>query len=458
MKLYDGEPVTAGEGVMTRRIVVIGGSAAGMGAAGAAKQADSDAHVIVFTDQQDVAYSPCGIPYVHGREIDTFDRLILQGKEYYQQLGYDIRYGTWVRSIDLKGRRVIVEGHDEPFDSLVITTGFEYERPAVAGINLEGIYYVRDIREAMRWDEMLDQTKVAAVVEAQPIGVEMATALAHRGIETHLIDPHPWAMAEIADPDIMQPVEDSWREMGVKLYFNTRLEALVGTGRVRAVKTSAGEIPVDMVVMGTKKLPNTALARQAGIKTGSTGGIIVDEHMATSASGVFAAGDCVEVPQGGTNIPVQGLSGSHAYAQGKVAGAGAAGRSRSYQPVYVPWGMVGGRWMIGGVSFGETIASALGIPFVTGVAEGISRARYYPDFKKIRVKLLAEPRTLRLIGAQLVGGEGIKERCDFLAMAARKGVTLDELAWMENVYSPAIGALNEPIALAAQNGLGGGGR
>src|SRR6266540_2809398 len=411
MKLYDGEPATTGRGVMARRIVVIGGSAAGMGAAGAAKQADPGARVIVFTDQQDVAYSPCGIPYVHGREIDTFDRLILQGKEYYEQLGYDIRYRTWVRSIDLHRRRLTVDGQDdEPFDSLVIATGFEYERPA------------------------------------------------HRGIETHLVDPHPWAMAEIADPDIMQPVEDSWREMGVKLYFNTRLEALLGTGRVRAVRTSAGDIPIDMVVMGTKKLPNNRLAREAGIKTGSTGGIIVDQHMATSASGVFAAGDCVEVPQGGTNIPVQGLSGSHAYAQGKVAGAGAAGRPRSYQAVYVPWGMVGGKWMIGGVSFGETIASALGIPFVTGVAEGISRARYYPDFKKIRVKLLAEPRTLRLIGAQLVGGEGIKERCDFLAMAARKGVTLEELAWMENVYSPAIGALNEPIALAAQNGLDSGGR
>jgi NADH oxidase (H2O2-forming) len=444
---------------MARRIVVIGGSAAGMGAAGAAKQADPQAHVVVFTDQQDVAYSPCGIPYVHGKEIDTFDRLILQGREYYAELGYDIRYGTRVSSIDLRGRTVAVDGGSrEPFDSLVIATGFEYERPDIPGIDLGGIYYVRDIRDAMRWDEVLERTKVAVVVEAQPIGVEMATALAHRGIETHLVDPHPWAMADIADPDIMQPVEDSWREMGVKLHFNTRVEALLGQGQVRAVKTSAGDVPVDMVVMGTRKLPNNRLAREAGIKIGSTGGIIVDQHMATSAPGVFAAGDCVEVPQGGTNIPVQGLSGSHAYAQGKVAGAGAAGWSRSYQPVYVPWGMVGGKWMIGGVSFGETIASALGIPFVTGVAEGISRARYYPDFKKIRVKLLAEPRTLRLIGAQLVGGEGIKERCDFLAMAAKKGVTLEELAWMENVYSPAIGALNEPIALAAQNGLGGGGR
>src|SRR5207302_9671725 len=114
---------------------------------------------------------------------------------------------------------------------------------------------------------------------------------------------------------------------------------------------------------------------------------------------------------------------------------------------------VAGTWMIGGVSFSETIATALGIPFVLGVAEGISRARYYPDMRKIRVKLLGEPGSLRLIGAQMVGGEGIKERADFLAMAVRTGITLTELATMENVYSPPIGALNEPIALAAQNAL-----
>jgi NADH oxidase (H2O2-forming) len=109
--------------------------------------------------------------------------------------------------------------------------------------------------------------------------------------------------------------------------------------------------------------------------------------------------------------------------------------------------------MIGGVSFGETLANALGIPFVVGVAQGISRARYYPDMKPVRVKLLAEPGTLKLIGAQLVGGEGIKERADFLAVAVKTGVTLNDLASMENVYSPPIGALNEPIAMAAQNGL-----
>jgi NADH oxidase (H2O2-forming) len=207
------------------------------------------------------------------------------------------------------------------------------------------------------------------------------------------------------------------------------------------------------VVVCTHKRPNNRLAREAGLEIGSTGGIVVDKRMATSKPGVFAAGDCNEVPHGVTNVPIQGLSGSHAYAQGKVAGANSAGGDRAYQPVYVPWGMVAGKWMIGGVSFGETLATALGIPFVMGVAQGISRARYYPDLKPVKVKLLAEPGSLKLIGAQMVGGEGIKERADFLAMAVKTGITLEDLAWMENVYSPPIGALNEPIALAAQNGL-----
>ena len=152
-------------------------------------------------------------------------------------------------------------------------------------------------------------------------------------------------------------------------------------------------------------------------------------------------------------LPLQGLSGSHAYSQGKVAGTNAANGRRHYDPVFVPWGMVAGKWMIGGVSFGEVTARALGMPYHLGMAQGISRARYYPGLHKILVKLLAEPKTLRIVGAQMVGGEGIKERADFLAMCAKKGVTMGDLAVMENVYSPPIGALNEPIALAAQNGL-----
>ena len=439
---------------MSKRIVVIGGGAAGIGAAGAAKQVDPAASVTVYTEFEDAAYSPCGIPYVHGKEIPTFEQLFLQTKEAYVDAGIDIHYQTTVRSVDLRQRTVAVEGEGTvEFDRLVIATGFNYADPGIPGTDLEGLYYVKNIRRAMEWDRVLDTVRSAVVLDASPLGLEMTTALGHRGIDTHLVDPQPWALAEVADPDIMQPVQESWTEMGVHMHFNTRAEALLGSGHVSAVKTSAGEIPADIVVICTHKQANSQLAGAAGIRIGSTGGIIVDDRMATATDGVFAAGDCVELPHGVTRVPIQGLSGSHAYAQGKVAGANAAGGDRFYQPVYVPWGMVAGRWMIGGVSFGETLATALGIPFIVGAANGISRARYYPDVKKVRVKLLAEPQHHRLIGAQMVGGEGIKERADFLALAVKTGITLSDLASMENVYSPPIGALNEPIAVAAQNAL-----
>jgi NADH oxidase (H2O2-forming) len=152
-------------------------------------------------------------------------------------------------------------------------------------------------------------------------------------------------------------------------------------------------------------------------------------------------------------LPIRGLTGSHAYAQGRTAAANAAGEDRVYDPVWIPWGLVGGDYTIGGFSIGETLATAMGIPYVVTKGVGVSRARYYPGATKTHVKLLAEPGTLKLIGGQLHGGEGIKERADFLAFAAKRGATLEDLAWMENIYSPPIGALFEPIAIAAQNGL-----
>ena len=421
------------------------------------KAADPGADVVVYTEYEDVAYSPCGIPYVHGGEIPDFERLFLAGKQAYVDAGIDVRYETAVTAVDTAAHTVTVEGEGTvPYDTLIIATGWNYADPGVPGGDLEGLYFVKNIRKAMEWDKVISETKSAVVVEAGPLGLEMVTALAHRGVETHLIDPNPYALAMMADPDIMAPVEESWRELGAHLHFNTTLEGFVGngSGKVAAVRTSSGEIPADLVVVATHKVPNNALAEAAGIKIGSTGGIIVDERMKTSAPDVWAAGDAVEIPHGLTRTPLQGLTGSHAYAQGKTAGTNAGGGDRAYRAVYVPWATPAGKWVIGGASFGETTATALGIPYVLAVAEGISRARYYPGVQKVKIKLLAEPGTLRLIGAQMIGGgEGIKERADFLAQAIRFGMTLHDLATMENVYSPAIGALNEPIVLAATNGL-----
>ncbi|MFI6830160.1 MULTISPECIES: FAD-dependent oxidoreductase [unclassified Kribbella] len=433
------------------KIVVIGGGAAGLGVAGAAKGQDPSVQTVVYTEYEDVAYSPCGIPFVHGKEIESFEKLFLATKEQYVAQGIDVHYETTVESIDTRSRTIKVGGEGEVgYDKLILATGWNYDTPDIPGVELGGIYHVKNIRAAMEWDKYLDTVESAVVVESGPIAMEMVSALQHRGINVTLVDPGPWPMADVIDPDIVEPVRKDWADSGVTLKFGERVTAFHGTDTLTHVSTTFGDVPAQLAVIGSHKVANTALAGAAGIKLGSTGGIAVDPRMRTSDPNVFAAGDCAEIPHGVSNVPLQGLSGSHAYAQGKTAGINAAGGNRVHNPVYVPWGMLAGQWMIGGVSFGETLATALGLPFVTGVADGITRARYYPGVKPIKVKLLADPKTRRLIGAQMIGGEGIKERADFLGIVARTGVTIDTLATMENVYSPAIGALNEPIAMAAQ--------
>ncbi|MCI0453732.1 MAG: FAD-dependent oxidoreductase [Candidatus Dadabacteria bacterium] len=438
------------------RIIVIGGGAAGISSASTAKAVDPGASVILFTEYEDVAYSPCGIPFVHGREIPNFESLFLQTSEHYAGIGIDLRLQTTVTGIDINNRTVNVGSDVFKWDRLIIATGFEYENPDIPGSDLEGLHYVKNIRRAMEFDKILDQIKKVVVMAATPLGIEMTGNLAHRGLETHLVEEGGWIMSKVADPDIVEPVQKSLEELGAKIHFGTKVHEFKGSnGRVKSVVTNNGEIECDVVIVATNKVPNNKLARQAGLEIGATGGLLVDDHMRTSVKDVYAAGDCIEVVHGVTDLPIQGLSGSHAYSQGRVAGANAAGDDRAYDPVYIPWGMVGGKVQIGGVSLGETLHKALGIPHMVAVAQGISRARYYPGVSRIRVKLIADPKTLRVMGAQMSGGEGIKERADFLAFTIKRGATLHDFAWMENVYSPPIGALMEPIALAAQAGLAG---
>ena len=438
---------------MSERLIVIGGGGAGTAAGTIAKRLNPRLQVSMFTEFEDIAYSPCGIPFVHGREIERFEDLFLSTVERYVADGLDMRMETAITEIDLDRRIVTARNQHEGFDQLVICTGFTWEKPDVPGANLEGLHYVKNIRKAMEFDKVLDSVKKVAVVGASPLGVEMAGNLGHRGLEVDFIDEGPWVLSEVADPDTAEPVHESLEKRGVRLRLGTKVEAFLGDDRVQAVATSAGELPCDVVIVCLGKIPNTALARAAGLEVGTTGGLIVDDHMRTKVPGVYAAGDVIEVPHGLTMLPIRGLTGSHAYAQGRTAGANVAGEPLVYDPVWIPWGLVGGDYTIGGFSIGETLATAMGVPYVVAKGVGVSRARYYPGASKTHVKLLAEPETLRLVGGQLHGGEGVKERCDFLAFAAKRGATIEDLAWMENIYSPPIGALFEPIAIAAQNGL-----
>ncbi len=439
---------------MSERLIVIGGGGAGTAAATIANRINPDLHVTVFSEFPDIAYSPCGIPYAHGREIPEFKDLFLSTIQRYVDDGLDMRMETTVTDIDLDRGTVTARNAHEGFDKLILCTGFVWEQPNVPGANLEGLHYVKDIRRAMEFDKELDSMKRAVVIGGMWLGVEMSGALARRGLQVDFIDDGPWLLSELVDPDVAEPAQEALEKLGVTVRTGTKLLGFEGAGgRVRAVSTSAGELECDVAVICLHKLPNTKLAEVIGLKLGTIGAVAVDDHMRTSAPGVWAAGDLIEVPHGLSMLPIAGLTGSHAYAQGRTAGANAAGKDMAYDPVWIPWGFMSGDYTIGGFSIGETLAEAMAIPYVVAKGVGVSRARYFPGAARTHVKLLAEPGTLRIIGGQLHGGEGIKERCDFLAFVAKRGATLDDLAWMENIYSPPIGALFEPIQIAAQNGL-----
>ncbi len=310
----------------SHRINVIGGGAAGISAGSMAKRTNPDATVVVCTEFEDVAYSPCGIPYVLGREIPDFERLFLAGPENYAEAGIDLRRETVVTDVDVAARTMTANGEVLPWDRLIVCTGWNYLLPDVPGNDLEGITFVKNIRRGIELNEQLNDVKKAVVLEAGPLGVEMLTALVHRGIETHLVDENAWLLAQVADPDIAEPVQTSLEELGCKLHFGVGLTGFAGSGgRVTGVETTEGLIDCDMVIVATHKEPDTALARAMGLPLGSTGAVVVDERMQTPMRDVYAAGDVVEVPQNLTGIAVQGLTGSHAMQQGRVAGANAGG-------------------------------------------------------------------------------------------------------------------------------------
>jgi len=436
------------------RIVVVGAGAAGTSSASTAKQFDRSHEVTLIGDFASTAYSPCGIPYVFGREIESMDKLFLQKAEFYtDEIGLDLHLSTVVESIDASAHTVNCRGGETfPYDKLILCLGWAYVMPKIPGVELEGVKFIKDIERAREIDRELDSVDDVIVWKARPVGLELATGLAHRGKRVTVIDDEPWLLAEFADPDVMKMGQDSLESLGVKFMLSTTLKELKGKdGKLVAAVTDRGEVACQMAFMAADEKPNTALAESIGVKLGSGHGVIVDDMMRTNVPNVFAAGAVVETMQAIAGVPVPLLPSTYAYPQGRIAGTNAAGGEMHTRAAYFPWAMEVGKVQVGGVLITETLAKALGRSYILGEAKGITSARYHPKVEPMNVKLLVDPKSREIIGVEFFGGDGVKERSDFMAFAMRKHATVDELANMENVYSPPIGALNEPIAVAAKD-------
>lgn len=445
---------------MPDRLLVVGGDAAGMSAASQARRRRSvdQLEIIAFERGNHTSYSACGIPYLVGGLVGELDDLVVRTPEVFRdRFDIDARTGHEVVAIDPDERAVTVRRLDndseyrETYDHLVIATGAEPVRPSLPGIDARGIHGVQTLDDAVKVERSLSEgARRAVIVGGGYIGLEMAEAFLLRGLEVTLVEQAPQPMVTL-DPEMGALVADALRQMGVKLHLNIAVSGFEEAGgRVSSVVTEEGDIPADVVVLGTGTRPAAGLAREAGIPVGETGGIRTDARMRTEIEGVWAAGDCVETFHRISRRAVAIALGTHANKQGRVAGINLGGGYATFP------GVVGTAVSkicsveVARTGLNEGQAEAAGLRFESVVVESTTRAGYYPGAKKMTMKLLAEVGTGRLLGAQIVGEEGAAKRIDVFATALWNEMTVEEIQEMDLSYAPPFSPVWDPVLIAAR--------
>lgn len=443
---------------MSERLVVIGGDAGGMSAAAQARRMRSvdELEIVVFERGDHTSYAACGLPYLVSGEVTGPDRLVARSPEAFRASGIDARTGHEVRSIDTRARTVTVTDlasgatSIEPYDELLIATGAVPVRPNLPGIDATGVFDLRTIPDGVALDAAVAGACRGVVVGGGYIGLEVAEAFVARGLEVTVVELADQPMVTL-DPDMAALVADAVGEMGADLRLGAGVQSfdVGGDGAVRAVVTSAGSFEADVVVVGLGARPNVALAVAAGVPTGPSGGILVDRRMRTQVDHVWAAGDCVEsfhrVSRRGVNIAL----GTHANKQGRVAGTNVGGGYATFEGVIGTAITRVGRAEVARTGLNEREAHAAGLEFVAATVTAPSRAHYYPGAADMTVKLLAERRTGRLLGGQIVGGEDAGKRIDVIATALWAGMTVGELGGIDLAYAPPFSPVWDPVLLAA---------
>ncbi len=444
---------------MARRLVIIGGDAAGMSTAAQARRMTSagELQIVAFERGSRTSYAACGLPYLVGGLVDAPDLLIARTPEQHRANGIDVRIRHEVTAIDAKASTVTVRSLEtgreavEHYDELLIGTGASGIVPPWPGIHAEGVLQLRTLDDAAKVEQRLDAgARHAVVVGAGYIGLEVAEALLDRGLAVTVVERLDAPMGAVLDADMAAGVAEALRAAGIDLRLGTAVTGFATVdGRVTAAETAAGPLAADLVVIGLGVRPNADLARAAGIGVGEAGGIVVDDHLRTDTPHVWAAGDCVESYHRITGRSVVVALGTHANKQGRVAGTNIAGGDAAFAGVLGTAITKFRNLEIGRTGLTEAEAGAAGFDAIGVTTEASSRAHYYPGAQPMRIKIVAERRTGRLLGAQIVGGEGAGKRIDVLATALWNDMTVEAVAGMDLSYAPPFSPVSDPVLLAA---------
>ena len=444
----------------TGKLVVIGGDAAGMSAASKVRREHPDREIVVFERGRHTSYAACGMPYFIAGQVESSDRLIARRPEVFREKqNIDVRTLHEVLEIDTEQRRVQVRDLEqeatfwEDWDHLLIATGASPIVPDLPNIDAEGIFSLSTLQSGIEVFEYVESRSPgkAVVVGGGYIGIEMAEALLERGLEVALIDMAPEVMVSM-DADIAESISQAMRDAGVSVFLREKLERFEtnSNGTLRAVVTDRQTLEADLVILGIGVRPNSELAEAAGIELGANGAIKVNKRLETSVPRVWAAGDCAESFHLVKDSQVFIALGTVANKHGLVAGINISGGTMEFPGVL---GTAITRFQdleISRTGLSEKEAEEIGMPFRARTIDALTRSHYFPGSAKVKVKLLAEEATGRLLGGQIVGGKGAAKRIDTIAAAITARLTAEQLVYMDLSYAPPFSPVWDPVQTAAR--------
>ena len=430
------------------KVLIVGGVAGGMSAATRLRRLKEDAEIIVFEQGPHVSYANCGLPYHIGEVIPAEKDLLLQTpKSLHDRFRLDVRVNNRVESIDPASKTLTVsnlesgESYQESYDKLILSTGAKPRMVPIPG--LERAHVLRDVQDAVKIKELVDQKKIssAAIIGAGFIGVELAENLQHRGIETTIVEFRGNILPQF-DPEMIEPMQQVLVENGIKLALNAETEEVLAD----TLKLKDGRvIPADLVVAAIGVVADNRLAVDAGLEIGSAGGILVNDQMQTSNEHIYAVGDAAEKTSfiTGQNqmIWLANLANRH----GRLVADVIAGEDVKARPS-IGTGIIGAYGMAAALTgITEGLAKRMNIPHQIIHLHPGSHAGYYPGAERVSLKVLFDPETGKILGAQGIGRDGVDKRMDVIATAIYAGLTVDDLMNLELSYAPAFGSAKDAI-------------
>lgn len=444
---------------MPNKVIIIGAHAAGVDAASACRKKDRTAEITLITKEQNAGYSRCGLPFVIGGQIPSFDDLIVFSPAYYKMLKLNLKTETEVKEIDIQNKRVSIlnrNGNSEilEYDKLIISTGASPFMPKIKGYEKKGIMALRTLDDGRKIDLSVKRgAKTALIMGAGLIGIEAGIGLKERGLNVTIVEMLPQILPAMLDFDMAKIIKEMLEQKGISILTENRVEEILGGENANGVVAGEENINADLLVSAFGVRANTKLATEAKIALGETRAIKTNLKMETNTEDVFAAGDCAEVPHLITHKPTCPQLGTIAVRQGKVAGTNAGGGYALFE------GVLGSAvtklfdTQVGSTGLTVNAAKKARIQTVSGAINSKTRADYYPGAKSIRIKIVVEKELQRIIGGQIIGGEDVTQRINALSFAIQKHMTVRELVKADTAYAPPLSETWEPLVLAGEIAL-----